>query len=126
MKELDEEFFQNLEELIKAGDKEAIRASFDDMHAADIALVIKELDLDEAEFIIASLDSDLAADVLMELDEDDRHRLLEDIPNKDIAKQFVEHLDTDDAVDLLQELDKEDQEEVLPPRKSGSCHFFDT
>lgn len=113
MKELDEEFFQNLEELIKAGDKEAIRASFDDMHAADIALVIKELDLDEAEFIIASLDSDLAADVLMELDEDDRHRLLEDIPNKDIAKQFVEHLDTDDAVDLLQELDKEDQEEVL-------------
>ena len=113
MKEFTEDFLKEIEELISQADGEKVRELLSDFHPADIAELIQHLDYPEAEFIVSLLDGDMAADTLMELDEDVRHQLLENIPNKDIAKHFVEHLDTDDAVDLLQELDKEDQEEVL-------------
>lgn len=113
MKEISEEFLDNLIKAIKADDEKTVMESLKDFHPADIAELLQNMEMEEAEYVVAHLDNDTAADTLMELDEDDRHRLLENMPNKDIAKLFVEHLDTDDAVDLIQELDKEDQEEVL-------------
>ena len=113
MREFSEEFLDELRHLIKENNETQVMAELKELHPADIAELIQKMDLEEAEYVVSHLDSDAAADTLMELDEDDRHRLLENMPNKDIAKQFVEHLDTDDAVDLIQELDKEDQEEVL-------------
>ncbi|MDE6525864.1 MAG: magnesium transporter, partial [Muribaculaceae bacterium] len=50
--------------------------------------------------------------VLMELDEDDRLKLISDMPAEEIA-QTIDHLDTDDAVDLIQQLDEEDRDEIL-------------
>jgi magnesium transporter len=49
----------------------------------------------------------------MELDDDDRHKLLKELPNEVIAKQFVDNMETDDAVDLMRELDEDRQEEIL-------------
>ena len=113
MKEFSEEFLDELRKNIEANDEQSVMKELKELHPADIAELIKNMEDEEAEYVVSHLDSDTAADTLMELDEDDRHRLLENMPNKDIAKLFVEHLDTDDAVDLIQELDKEDQEEVL-------------
>ena len=48
----------------------------------------------------------------MELDEDDRLKLISDMPAEEIAKQ-IDHLDTDDAVDLIQQLDVDEREEIL-------------
>ena len=48
----------------------------------------------------------------MELDEDDRLKLISDMPAEEIA-QTIDHLDTDDAVDLIQQLDEEDRDEIL-------------
>ncbi len=59
------------------------------------------------------MDGDKAADVLMELDEEDRHKLLKELPNELIAKRFVDNMETDDAVDLMRELDEDTQEEIL-------------
>lgn len=50
---------------------------------------------------------------MMELDEDDRKKLLKEMPSETIAKEYIDHLDTDDAVDLIRDLDEEAQEEVL-------------
>ena len=83
------------------------------MHPADIADLYRELDLEEAEYLLNLLDGEIAADVLMELDEEDRKHLLADMDAEDIARQFIEHLDSDEAVDLIQELDEEDRDEVL-------------
>ncbi len=52
------------------------------------------------------------ADVLMELDEEDRLKILSEMPAEEIAKQ-IDYLETDDAVDLIQQLDKEEREEVI-------------
>ena len=49
----------------------------------------------------------------MELDEEDRHKLLKELPNELIAKRFVDNMETDDAVDLMRELDEDTQEEIL-------------
>ena len=49
----------------------------------------------------------------MELDDDDRKKMLKQLPNEVIAKQFIDYMDTDDAVDLIREMDEEAQEEIL-------------
>ena len=71
------------------------------------------MDLQEAIYLYLLMDGEKAADVLMELDEEDRHKLLKELPNELIAKRFVDNMDTDDAVDLMRELDEDTQEEIL-------------
>ncbi|MGN0207266.1 MAG: magnesium transporter [Muribaculaceae bacterium] len=107
------EFIEKFRQLAIARNEEEAREELSKLHPADIAELFHELEIDEAEFLDSLLDEERAADVLMELDEDDRKRLLANMPNEEIAKQFLEHLDTDDAVDLIQELDEEDRDEII-------------
>ena len=115
MKEYTEEEVKEILDKIEAKDENVVKEVIQDLHPADIAelLQLPQVDMELAIYVFNLLDDETAAETLMELDEDKRHALLENIPNKDIAKTFIENLDTDDAVDLIQELDKEDQEEVL-------------
>ena len=112
MKEFDEIALDHLNELIKNKDSENVLAAMADMHPADIAELISDLDAEEALFILELLDDETAADVLVELDEDERADLLELMPNEEIARQ-LEQMDADDAVDVIQELDEEDREDVI-------------
>ena len=107
------EFIEKFRQLAIARNEEEARLELSKLHPADIAELFHELEIEEAEFLDSLLDEERAADVLMELDEDDRKRLLANMPNEEIAKQFLEHLDTDDAVDLIQELDEEDRDEII-------------
>ena len=113
MKEFTDEYLKRLRDIIAAHNDEEARKELEDMHPADIADLYRELDLEEAEYLLNLLDGEIAADVLMELDEEDRKHLLADMDAEDIARQFIEHLDSDEAVDLIQELDEEDRDEVL-------------
>ncbi len=112
MKEFTENDIERINSVIGRGDKEGARAEIADLHPADVAELIQQLDEEQAMFIFDLLDEDTAADVLMELDEDERKKLIDDMPAEEIAKQ-IDHLDTDDAVDLIQQLDEEDRDEVL-------------
>ena len=113
MIELSKEYIENLKSLIEAKEDAKIQPILQDLYPADIAELYQELSLQEAIYLYLLMDGEKAADVLMELDEEDRHKLLKELPNELIAKRFVDNMETDDAVDLIQELDKEDQEEVL-------------
>ena len=112
MKEFTEEYLSKLNDLIDSKDEEQVRAQIQDLHPADIAELVGDLDDQEALFIMLLLDDETAADVLVELDEDQRHDLMELMPNEEIAKQ-VEQMDAGDAVDVIQELDEEDREAVI-------------
>ena len=112
MKEYTPEYLEHIRDVIHAQNVEVARAELEGLHPADIAELYQNLNLKEAEFLYDLLDDDTAAGVLMELDEDDRRKLLRDMPAEEIAKQ-IDHLDTDDAVDIIQELDEEDREEIL-------------
>ncbi len=107
------EFINYIRELIKQKDSVLLQESISKLHAADIAELCVEIDIEEARFLCRQLDNEKAADVLTEMDEDLRNELLEELPSEAIAKRFVNYMDTDDAVEIIRDMDEEKQEEVL-------------
>ena len=113
MTEPTKEYIDNLKKIIEEKDDAKASALLQDLYPADIAELYKDLNLQEAIYLYLLMDGEKAADVLMELDEEDRHKLLRELPNELIAKRFVDNMETDDAVDLMRELDEDQQEEIL-------------
>lgn len=113
MKELTKDYIENLKKVIEDKDDAQAIAIIQDLYPADIAELYQELDLHEAIYLYLLMDGEKAADVLMELEEEDRHKLLKELPTEVIAKQFVDNMETDDAVDLMRELDEDVQDEIL-------------
>ena len=113
MIELTKDYIENLKSIIEAKDDAKAQEILHELYPADIAELYQELNLQEAIYLYLLMDGDKAADVLMELDEEDRHKLLKELPNELIAKRFVDNMETDDAVDLMRELDEDTQEEIL-------------
>ncbi|WP_299674778.1 magnesium transporter [uncultured Dokdonia sp.] len=85
---------------------------FEDVHHADVAEILDEVNWDDAVYLVRLLDSETTSEALMELDDDVRERLLESLTPKEIAEE-IEEMDTDDAVDAIAELDEEIQEAVI-------------
>lgn len=110
--ELTDEFLTILKEDIARGDKETVAANVGVLYPPDIAEILDEVNLQEAQFIFRLLDNELGSEVLMELDEEVREKFLASLSDDEIA-DFVDELDTDDAADIIQELPEERQEEVL-------------
>lgn len=110
---LNKEFLDSLQAAIEAQDETQVKEILMPLHPADIASLYDELTLKEALFTYFLLDGEKAADTLMELDEDDRQKLLKNLPEEVIAREFIDNLDSDDAADLIGELEEERQKEVL-------------
>jgi len=110
--EITDEFLDDLTTLIVEKDNKAITALFSDVHYADIAEVLDELDFDEAVYIIKLLDSEKTSEILTELDEDIREKILENLSAQEIADE-VEEMDSDDAADIIGELSEERQQRVI-------------
>ncbi len=112
MKDFSKEYIENLNRLIDEKNDEQVKTMLADLHPADIAELLGDLDRDEALFVYNLLNDEMAADVLVELDEERRGDLLETMSTEDIA-DALEQMDADDAVDVIQELDEQDREEVI-------------
>lgn len=110
--ELTKEFLEEIREAIALSNTAYIDQRVILLHAADIAEIIDELELEEAKFIYSYLDEDQQADVLLELEEDVRERFVESLTAKEIANQ-LENLDSDDAADILGELSLDRQLEII-------------
>ena len=83
-----------------------------ELHPADIADILEDLDSHSREMIFANLDPQLAAETLSEVDEDLQASLLKhEDPEK--AADIIEMMDTDDAADLLNELDEEHADAII-------------
>lgn len=111
--ERSKEFIEHLISIIDRGDEKAALEVLNPLHAADIAEIYNDLNLEQAKFLYFLLDGEKAASVLMELDEDDRQKFLKVLSSDVIAKQFVDNMESDDAADLLGELETDRQNEVL-------------
>ena len=110
--EITNDLFDNLSSLIYNNDDKAISKLFAEVHYADIAEVLDEVNFDEAIYIIKLLDSEKTSEILMELDEDIREKILENLSAKEIAEE-VEEMDSDDAADIIGELSEDRQERVI-------------
>ncbi|HYQ56126.1 MAG TPA: magnesium transporter [Draconibacterium sp.] len=111
--EVTKEFVEQLKTHIEGKRNEEVAALMEDLHPADIAEIMDDLNIEEAKFIYLLLDGEKASNVLIEIDEDDRRRFLKVLPPELIASKFIEFMDSDDAADVVAELDEDVQKEVL-------------
>ena len=109
---LTDEFVEQIEQLIEQRKENALLEVLGELHYADIAEIIDELNLEEATYLIKLLDSEKTSDILTELDDDVREQILDNLSVSEIAQE-VEALDTDDAADIINELPDERQQQVI-------------
>ncbi len=110
--ELTTEYIDQVKEAIGAKNNKFLHEHLQEMHAADIAIVFNQLEIDEAHYIYDLLDEDIAPKVLLELEEDRREELLSTFSTKEIAEQ-IDNMQSDDAADVINELPENIQDEVL-------------
>jgi len=109
---ISKELILQIEELILSKKDQQLEALLNDMHHADIAEILDELDFDEATYIFKILDSEKTAEILLELEDDLRENILSRLSPKEIAEELDE-LDTDDAADIIAELSTDIKNEVI-------------
>jgi magnesium transporter len=112
--EITRDYLDNLIQIIDERNDSAAADLMAELHAADIAEIYDELNIEQAQYLFLLIeDREKAADILAELDDDDRSRFLKALPDEVIASKFIEHMDTDDAADVIADLPDERQGEVL-------------
>src|SRR6266852_5038870 len=83
-----------------------------DLHPADIADILEQLDIDEAGVMLDRLDTETAADTLSEVEAHRQFELLSELdPEK--ASDLLEKLAPDDAADILAEIPQDKAERLL-------------
>ena len=111
--ELNKEFIEQLQTAIQERADVQIESMMKELHPADIAEILGELETEERQYLINLLPEEITADTIVELEEDERGELLKDLPSQEIAHSVIEHVDSDDAADIISELPEEKQDEVL-------------
>lgn len=106
------EFVDQVNDLIASKNDHQLEILLNDLHHADIAEILDELDFDDATHIFKILDSEKTAEILLELDEDLRENILSRLSSKEIAEELDE-LETNDAADIIAELSQQIKEEVI-------------
>ena len=110
--ELTTDILDTLKEAIEQKNQQFLKEQLHDLYAQDIAIIINQLNIEQAAYIYEILDDDIAPDVLLELDDDTRENLLATFSTKEIAKE-LDNMDSDDAADVISELPENIQDEVL-------------
>jgi len=121
--QIDKDFVTAIKILIAEESNLKLRKKLKNLHYADIAELVNELNSDQGTYLIKLLDSKKTAGILPELDEYQREAVLENLSAKEIAEE-VEILDTDDAADIISELPEERQEKVMS-EITDSSHIDD-
>ena len=109
---ISKELIQELEQLIQNKNDGQLELLLNDLHHADIAEILDELDIDEATYIFKVLDSEKTAEILLELEDDLREKILSRLSPKEIAEELDE-LETNDAADIIAELSQSKKQEVI-------------
>ena len=109
---LDPAVVDTVREAARAGDREAVLAQIGELHVADIADLLEQIDSDDRRALIALAWSDIDPEVLAELEEGVRDDVLRMLQPAQVAKAARE-LETDDVVYLIEDLEEEERREVL-------------
>ena len=110
--QLSEELLKKIADLILAKKNTPLKKIVKDVHFADMAEIINELNEDQGIYLIKLFDSEKTSEILTELNEDVREKILKALSVKEIADE-IEELDSDDAADILGELSDQRKEEVI-------------
>ena len=110
-------FVQPLGHFGRAGQRQVLRLSathqpLAQLHPAELAEVLEDLDMHKRQALFGSLTPEVAADALEQMDTETQVDLIEGM-GEEHATRVVEEMATDDAADLLSELEDEKAENIL-------------
>jgi len=83
-----------------------------DLHPADIADILEQLDVEEAGAVLGQLDTETAADILNEVESKRQYEILSGL-DPERASDMLELLAPDDAADILADIPQEEAERLL-------------
>jgi magnesium transporter len=83
-----------------------------DLHPADIADILEQLDVEEAGAMLDRLDTETAADTLNEVEYPRQYELLSEL-DPERASDLLERLPPDDAADILADIPRSEAERLL-------------
>ena len=109
---VDPEFVGEVVARLEAGETDALRASINELHAADAADLLEQLSVDDRARLVGLLRPGFDGEVLTYLNPDLREEVVQLFEPRELAAAVAE-LDTDDAVDLIEDLDEETRAEIL-------------
>lgn len=110
--DVDEQLLNDITDLIHSKSDVLLNNILADIYPADIALIINNLDDDEALGLFKILPEVTAADVLLELNDHQRDNILEALTAGQISS-LVGEMYSDDATDIIGDLEEERAEDVL-------------
>ena len=101
-------------EFIPRGDLQVrvSRAKINELHPADIAEILEDMNPREAGQLINNLSDEKAADVMEELEPEFQVEVLETLPDERAA-DIVEEMEPDEAADVLQEMEEDRRAQVF-------------
>jgi magnesium transporter len=90
------------------------------LHPADLADIIEDLDINQRSAVFQSLDVETAAETLEETDPKIQVSLIEDLDASD-ASDIIEEMSLSEAADLIQDLPKDTAEDILNEMEQESA-----
>ena len=72
--ELTTDYLNKLQDAIASKNQLFIKEQLNELYAPDIAIIINQLNVEEASYLYELINDELAADVLLELDDDKREQ----------------------------------------------------
>ena len=111
--ELTKTFLEDLRTHIQNKEESAVIDLIHNLHPADIAEILDELNTEEAKVFYQYIDAEKAAAAVIELEEDVREKFLKSISSEAIARDFIDNLNSDDAADVISELPDTRKREVI-------------
>ncbi len=106
------EFIQHLEEKTASLRLRKDKQQLDQMHPADLAAIIEDLDYKKRTDFIEDLDVETAAEAFAEMEADTQVEIIEHL-NSQQAAELLQEMPPDEAADLLGELPEEKSDELL-------------
>ncbi len=110
--ELTKEFLDDISTAVAERNSVFVIENISELHPVDIAEILDQVNLQEAQFIYRQLNEDQASSVLVELEEDIREQFLASLSAKEIATQ-LDNIESDDAADIIQDLPEYRKQRVL-------------
>ncbi|MBZ0129664.1 MAG: magnesium transporter [Rhodobacteraceae bacterium] len=109
---LDGDLIEAIRDAVEAGDRTAMLALLEDLHAADIADMLEQIGAGERRDFLTLWHKDLDGDVLSELSDRVRDEVLDYLP-REVLADAVRDLETDDVVDLIEDMEGPQQAMLL-------------
>ncbi|MDG2257832.1 MAG: magnesium transporter [Paracoccaceae bacterium] len=109
---LDDNLVTQVRRAISDGDGARLRQLLEDLHAADIADLLEQMDDNLRRETLLLSPETFEGEVLSELDESVREDILAFLP-REVLSNAVRDLDSDDVVDLVEDLKEHQQEAIL-------------